>query len=106
MMCIHPLVALVAAAALSAARSGRAEAPFPEFYNPHPSSHLAGFGTHVVPLATGNVVVTAPGNDLAANNAGAVHLFDGRTGELISTITGSHVNDKIGSGQGSLILVP
>jgi len=77
---------------------GRGEGAFPEFVDPHPDSSHSGFGTQVVPLSNGNVVITAPGDDFGANNAGAVHLFNGATGELISTVTGSHVNDQIGSG--------
>ncbi len=69
-----------------------------EFRNPHPDSDYGAFGETVVPLANGNVVVTSPGCDAGANNAGAVHLFNGSTGELISSLYGSHVNDKIGSG--------
>ena len=69
-----------------------------EFRNPHPDSDYGEFGRTVVPLANGNVVVTSPGCDAAANNAGAVHLFDGSSGELVSSLYGSHVNDKIGSG--------
>lgn len=76
----------------------QAEMDFMEFRNPHPDSHLGSFGETVVPLANGNVVVTSPGCDAAAGNAGAVHLFKGSTGELISSLYGSHNNDKIGSG--------
>ncbi len=71
--------------------------PFSAFVNPAGGA-AAGFGTHVVALSTGNVVVTAPLDDTAATNAGAVYLFNGATGALISTITGTQVNDQVGSG--------
>lgn len=44
------------------------------------------------------MVVTAPGDDSGLGNAGAVHLFNGASGKLISTIMGSHLNDRVGSG--------
>ncbi|WP_035604436.1 hypothetical protein [Haloferula sp. BvORR071] len=62
--------------------------------NPSPTNQ---FGAHVVPLANGNVVVTAPGDNAGGQNAGAVYLFNGATADLISTLTGSSTNDSIGS---------
>ena len=57
------------------------------------------FGTGITALSNGNIVVTSTGdNFLGFNNAGAVYLFNGTTGELISTLRGSHENDMIGSG--------
>ncbi|MFP5273662.1 two-partner secretion domain-containing protein, partial [Coleofasciculus sp.] len=56
-----------------------------------------GFGTHIVPVSTGNVVVTKPGDNFAADNAGAVYLYNGATGALISTLTGSQVSDLVGN---------
>ncbi|MEO5916073.1 MAG: Ig-like domain-containing protein [Luteolibacter sp.] len=50
-----------------------------------------------MPLSNGNVVITAPGDDSGANNAGAVYLFNGANGALISALTGSHTNDHVGS---------
>jgi hypothetical protein len=82
---------------LSSALKSNAEITFGEFVNPHPESDSADFGTHVVPLTNGNVVITAPGDDRGANNAGAVFLFNGATGKLISKITGSSVGDRVGS---------
>lgn len=55
-------------------------AGFAEFIDPHPDSGNE-FGDSVVPLATGNVVITAPNDDAGGLNAGAVYLFystDGR----------------------------
>ena len=56
-----------------------------------------GFGQHIVPLSTGNVVVTKPEDNFAADNAGAVYLYNGKTGALISTLTGSQVDDSVGN---------
>jgi hypothetical protein len=72
-------------------------AGFAEFVDPHPADGNQ-FGASVVPLATGNVVVTSPFDDAGGTDAGAVYLFSGRTGELISTLIGSHVDDHVGSG--------
>ncbi|MEQ8958067.1 MAG: hypothetical protein RLP02_09120, partial [Coleofasciculus sp. C2-GNP5-27] len=57
----------------------------------------SGFGDAIAPLTTGNVVVTKPGDNFGGNNAGAVYLFDGSTGALISTLMGQE-NDQVGSG--------
>lgn len=70
-------------------------AAFAEFVDPNPSPDN-GFGTEVVPLSTGNVVVTSPFDDAGGTDAGAVYLFNGATGELISTLTGSHDFDLVG----------
>ncbi len=72
-----------------------------QFVDPHPSSG-DGFGSTILPLSTGNVVITASFDDAGGTDAGAVYLFNGATGALISTLTGSHTNDRIGSkGNGS-----
>ncbi|MBF8263778.1 MAG: filamentous hemagglutinin N-terminal protein [Parachlamydiales bacterium] len=68
-----------------------------EFIDPNQGSG-AGFGTTIVPLVNGNVVVAKPGDSSAASAAGAVYLYDGRTGALISQIRGSTAHDQIGSG--------
>src|SRR5436190_21645657 len=72
-------------------------AGFAEFFDPHPADGNQ-FGASVVPLSTGNVVITSPLDDAGGTDAGAVYLFNGRTGELISTLTGSHEDDRIGVG--------
>ena len=69
---------------------------FSEFVDPNPSTGNR-FGQVVAPLETGNVIVTAPGDDAGGTDAGAVYLFNGTTGDLISTLTGSTANDQIGS---------
>ena len=67
-----------------------------ELVNPTPNPG-DNFGVSIVPLSTGNVVVTDPGDDAVATNAGAVYLFNGATGVLISTLTGSSASDQVGS---------
>ena len=69
---------------------------FTEFADPNPSAGNR-FGATVVALSTGNVVITSPFDDAGGSNAGAVYLFNGSTGELISTLTGSHADDNIGA---------
>ena len=71
-------------------------ATFAEFVDPHPSSGNR-FGQSVVPLETGNVVITSPADDAGGTDAGAVYLFNGSTGALISTLTGSSPSDLVGS---------
>ena len=70
---------------------------FTEFVDPNPSAGN-NFGRIVVPLSTGNVVITAPNTDrLGVTDVGAVYLFNGATGELISALYGSSAGDIIGS---------
>ena len=57
------------------------------FIDPNPSPYNF-FGEHVVPLANGNVVITARGDNSGGQSGGAVYLFDGDTGEIISTVRG------------------
>ena len=57
-----------------------------------------GFGTSVLQLSNGNLVVTAPTSDVAGVvDAGRVYLYSS-TGSLISTLSGSGASDKIGNG--------
>ena len=62
----------------------------------------SGFGTFLVtitPLPNGNFVVVDRNYDAGAiQDAGAVTLFDGATGALISRLSGSATNDRIGNG--------
>lgn len=62
--------------------------------NPSPGN---GFGTVVLSLTNGNVVITAPYDDAGGTNAGAVYLYNGSTGALISALKGSNTGDQIGS---------
>src|SRR5687767_13061237 len=70
-------------------------AAFGQFLDPHPAAGNQ-FGHTVLPLSTGNVVVTAPFDDAGGTDAGAVYLFNGANGQLISTLQGSTANDNIG----------
>ena len=55
------------------------------------------FGADVVVLDNGNLVVTDPSFDTEQTaDVGAVHLYDGRTRHLISTLTGSGPFDLFG----------
>jgi hypothetical protein len=72
-------------------------APFLEFVDPNPGCGNR-FGAVVVTLSTGKVVITSPGDDAGGLNAGAVYLFNGSTGALISSLRGSSANDSVGSG--------
>ena len=57
------------------------------------------FGTQVVALPNGNIVITDPYYDEGATaNVGAVYLYNGTTLALISKLTGSAANDRVGSG--------
>lgn len=62
------------------------------FVDPNPSPNN-GFGQTIVSLSTGNVVVTSPRADVGATDTGAVYLFNGTTGELISSLFGSSTGD-------------
>ncbi len=55
------------------------------------------FGATVVVLTSGNIVVTSPFDDFGGTNAGAVYLFNGFTGAVISTLRGSTANDNVGN---------
>ena len=59
------------------------------------------FGGSVTVLPNGNIVVVDTGYDLSGptvSNVGAVHLYDGTTLALISTLTGGTASDIVGSG--------
>ena len=71
-------------------------AAFPEFLDPNPAAGN-NFGAAVVPLSTGNVVISSPGDDAGGIDAGAVYLFNGETGALISSLTGGTAGDEVGS---------
>lgn len=54
------------------------------------------YATSITVLPNGNVVVVNTTDDAGGSNAGAAYLFDGASGALISTLTGSTANDEIG----------
>ena len=57
-------------------------------------NHL--FGANVVDLGNGNVVITSPGDDFGGADAGAVYVYDVKTGGLISTLYGGTAGDAVG----------
>jgi hypothetical protein len=71
---------------------------FPQFdlINPHPTGGGT-FGTSVVPLSGGNIVVTNPDDNFGGFGAGAVYLFNGRTGALLSSLVGDVINGGVGA---------
>lgn len=57
------------------------------------------FGKEVKALPNGNIVVIDPGyNAGAVTDVGAVYLYNGASGALISTMTGTQNGDNVGSG--------
>ncbi len=73
-------------------------APQFSLVDPHPTVTTGkGFGSQTVPLSTGNVVVANPSDDFGGRGAGAVYLYNGETGALISALIGSNPNDAIGA---------
>jgi hypothetical protein len=58
------------------------------------------FGYDVVVLTNGNIVVTDPfwESPSFSSNVGAVYLYNGATGALISTLTGTFAGDRVGLG--------
>ena len=71
---------------------------FFQLVNPDASGSANGFGTQIVVLSNGNVLVTNPSDNLNASNAGAVFLYNGSTGALISALRGSNAGDQVGYG--------
>ena len=65
------------------------------------------FGGTVVALPNGNIVVVDTGYDAPGPilDVGAVYLYNGKTGELISTITGSTASDTIGNGSSGITVL-
>jgi hypothetical protein len=64
----------------------------------------SGYFGVVTVLPNGNLVVCDPNYDAGSQvNVGAVYLYNGATGALVSTLTGSTANDRIGS-QGVITL--
>jgi hypothetical protein len=70
--------------------------PLKEFTDPNPNTGN-GFGTSVLVLPSGNVAITSPNDDFGGTDAGAVYLFNGMTGSLISTLRGSSASDQVGT---------
>jgi hypothetical protein len=89
------LIALALSLGVLCAASTAHAVSFAEFVDPHPAPGNL-FGALVVPLSTGNVVITSPYDDAGGSDAGAVYLFNGSSGALISTLTGSSPGDQVG----------
>jgi trimeric autotransporter adhesin len=68
-----------------------------QLMDPNPGTSQQ-FPDAVAALSNGNVVATDPFDNIVASSAGAVYLFNGTTGALISTLTGSSIDDMVGSG--------
>ncbi len=64
----------------------------------HGPDGSAQFGISVSVLPNGNFVVTDPFFGGIGENAGAVYLYDGASGVLISMLTGTTANDHVGIG--------
>lgn len=96
-------LALVTVFVVAANAANAAPDPIPELLDPNPAPGNQ-FGATVTRLSSGDIAVTAPGDDFAAPNAGAVYVFDGNTGALRVTLRGMSTNDQIGSG--GLLLLP
>lgn len=62
-----------------------------------PNADTGSFGGNIKTLSNGNIVIADTGDDFAVSNAGAVYLFDGATGGLISTLRGTSSGDQVGS---------
>jgi hypothetical protein len=67
-----------------------------ELVNPHPTAADSNFGVRVFPLATGNIVVISPRDDTNGVNTGAIHLYNGATRALISSLFGTGPDDCLG----------
>src|SRR5262249_34326300 len=66
--------------------------------DPHPSGGGT-FGLRTTVLSNGNVVVTNPQDNFVAAQSGAVYLFSGSTGALLSDLVGGAANDRVGVGE-------
>lgn len=68
-----------------------------ELLDPNPGASDF-FGSQAQILSgSGNILVFNPQDDFAASNAGAIYLYNGSTGALLSSLRGSTANDQIGN---------
>ena len=74
-----------------------ASARFPHYQliDPNPNAGNL-FGDDVTDLGNGNVVVTSTQDDFGDPNAGAVYVYNVKTGALISTLYGGAAEDAVG----------
>jgi filamentous hemagglutinin family protein len=66
-----------------------------QLFDPHPGQGNR-FGWNIAVLSNGNIVVSSPEDDLIAQNAGAVYLFNPNTGALLGSINGANAEDNFG----------
>ena len=58
----------------------------------------SGFGTQIVQLSNGTVLVTKPGDNVGGSaGAGSIFYFNPTSGALLATFQGSHAGDAVGS---------
>lgn len=69
-----------------------------QMQDPNPTSGASSFGSTTVSLVNGCVAVAKENDALGGFNTGAVYLFNGKTGALLTTLLGANANDHIGSG--------
>lgn len=75
---------------------------YPQYQFIDPNAGMGfGFGYPTLPLPSGNVVVAKFGD--GTSQQGAVYLYNGFTAALVSVITGSQPNDRVGSGGVTLL---
>jgi filamentous hemagglutinin family protein len=68
-----------------------------QLLDPHPGV-INYFGYRTAVLSNGNIVVSSPLDDLIAQDAGAVYLFNPNTGALLGSINGANAGDSFGNG--------
>ncbi|NES25356.1 MAG: hypothetical protein F6K41_42280, partial [Symploca sp. SIO3E6] len=77
-----------------------------QLFDPNPAAGNS-FGARTAVLTNGNIVVSAPADDLVADNDGAVYLFNPDTGALLGTINGVNFGglflDIIALGNGNFV---
>jgi filamentous hemagglutinin family protein len=66
-----------------------------QLLDPNPAAENL-FGAYTAVLSNDNIVVSSPGDDLIAQDSGAVYLFNPNTGALIGTINGANAADGFG----------
>ncbi len=76
---------------------------FPEYTLMDPNPMTGGFGATTTTLSNGNVIVATSAPDGTGTADGAVYLFNGQTGVLISELDGSHAGDQAGNGGVTLL---
>jgi filamentous hemagglutinin family protein len=65
--------------------------------NPDPAANEQHGSGGIKELTNGNIVVATPADTFGGAAAGAVYLYSGSTGALLSTLVGSTASDQVGS---------